>query len=633
MSLLSENLGIYFGATYNYPEILSTFRNSFSLVYDVVKNNETINIDFKKTFSDYPKYPDNFVYVSSLTNFNIQKIRECTLDSVDVLIDSIDDDVLTLKYILDRIPTSRDDLIYDINLQNTYFKTIQDLYDPNMLFLNYFNIQQYQNEFNKSLSIPINNVVSQHNYLQQFMFIFGLVQTLPKLMNFRRQYSDYVISRQVISEQTSIDSFTDHIDNSMSDIADHLSEICLRHVYSMVEVSDSLKQLSVNSISKTSDELKQQFESFLQVLPIDPILEIPKLHHNALTHAMAIELSSDIFDNETIINNNVVIGLQNNLDSILEKYLSVVDEYNIKSHSYLLYLYKFYPIKFINILSIIIRDYTESIVIPSSENYLTSNEISTALYDFCYNKIDFTKLSIYLENNLTNETVQQISDKYQVYDFTIILYYLRIMEYFLESKNFQEYIQYVLKTLFDDLFDAGYIDRSFNYRRGYELVHLYFVAHFKNAISSKLLFGDMCDAFKTSIDSCLTNNFDLIIDEVPTGAFDGMNTTFLTAYQFDSNSLEVYIDDVLVDSSQYNISEIYHNVTFLVPPTGTKITTTYIPKYNISYTTDSYLLERYFKDLTQSRSMVQNILQFTQNMCLTTINKQIFLNILNYFQV
>lgn len=633
MSILSENLNTYLGSTYNFANILSDFENTFGYIYNIVKANSIININFKKTFSNYPKYPSDFIYVTSTSDINIQKIRECTYDSVDVLLDSIDEDVLNLKYTLDKIPTNLNDMLYDINLQKTYFNDIVDLYDTSTSFLNYFNIQEYSNEVNKCFGEPINTVTDNYHFLQQFMFMFGLVQVLPKMMNLRKQYSDYVISKDIVSAENTITSFNNYLDNNIQDISEHLSDICLRHIYSMVEVSSSLKTLSTTSISSTADKFKEEFSNFLTVLPIDPILEVPKLYHTSLIHSLAIDIMGDIFSGESVIKSNAVIGLQTNLNTILETYLANVDEYNFKSHSFLLYLYKFYPIKFVNILSIIIKDYTENIILPSTENYLTTNEMSTAFFDFCYNKIDYTKLSIYFDNNFNSEKILELSDKYRIYDFTIIFYYLKVMEKFFESDNFQNYIQHVLKTLFDDLFEAGYIDRSFNYRKGYELVHLYLVSHFKYAISSKLLFNDLIDQFKLGVDRCLNNTFDHITGETPTGDINELNVNFTTQFQFNNNSLTVYIDGVEVDPTNYTASGSYHNIRFNIPPTGGNITVDYMPTYLLEFDTDAYLLEKYFKNLTQSKSMVTNILNFTENMCLSTINKQIFLNVLNYFQV
>ncbi len=163
----------------------------------------------------------------------------------------------------------------------------------------------------------------------------------------------------------------------------------------------------------------------------------------------------------------------------------------IKPYLFLNYYYKFFPKKFLNILQLIINQYCNTYIKPDDRKEFESNEISQNI-DLIVNNLKFSELISYLTTNITNTNVTSYltekDNNEHLIEFGCKLAIADFFDSFFSltegyvSTGFPEYIDNIYSSIYYYLKDAGYIDHEYSHFKNRDLSNLYMKSYIKNKI-------------------------------------------------------------------------------------------------------------------------------------------------------
>ena len=199
MNIVSKNFSIYLNNGYNYKNILSSWNESFENVYSQVRKGNYLSKEFRLKYNEYPKYPLLFKYMKHSEKYDIIKIRESLFITEEDLVNSIDENTIGLKVLLDKYPEYENDLIFDINLQRTFFTTTNELYDKDLYFLDQLNTSNYQNLMYTLIGSTYEPTILRAKELQTsrlpyaFTVLYFLCYIMPSICDIKYKLPYFII--------------------------------------------------------------------------------------------------------------------------------------------------------------------------------------------------------------------------------------------------------------------------------------------------------------------------------------------------------------------------------------------------------------------------------------------------------
>lgn len=635
---ISRNLSIYLNNVFNFKYINDSLSNSFNHVFDELVQGQRISLNFKRTFDDYPRYPYYFKYIERTGLYNLLKIKQITLDSVNQLVDSIDSDTISLKPMLDGYPVNKDDFIYDINLQLTYFTNQSNLYDFLKFFLNFYGQEENDNICYYLMGPSFHDNTDACEFSQQVVMMYYLIQLIPRITNFGTQFSDFLSNENIFEDTEILTSFNSFVDTQEDDISSHLCQIVCRNVYNMINISDVIINLVKDSVLENIGVLKTKFQSFLSLRGSSFSVDIDKDIRNSIYHTVVLNLLKEITDPEQdVLNDIYASGFSDSNgrteETIISEYLEKVTEYNIGPFLFLSYLYKFWPIKFLNVLSIILKNFTERKIVLSSDIYLTDTTVKSYIQYFRTNGLDITNLSTVLASELNSTNVLDWINEYEIPKFATAMRFTNLFDTFLDSDGFEDFVVLILMEIQNVLVDSGFVSSSLNYYNGFYLLKLYFKTLFRSKLYSDELFDDLIVNLGDSLESVFTNTYPSpVTGEIPSGVVNGTNKAFRSKYQFDDLTLSVFVNGLPV--SNFTSNGKNHYIVFdTAPILDSVVTINYTIYYELTYDYDETTATSEFSKFINSSASVSEVGLFHRNVYLGSVTKQIYYNILNYFQL
>jgi hypothetical protein len=548
MSILSSEYSNYLTYLYDYNKKLEFFQSMFSKSYNYFKNTNYLNKDFAAIQNQFPKFPYFFNVISSLDNINLVAIQNCSMDNTEYLLSILyGSDVIANKSTFDNIPNNIDDILLHVNYQFSY------LADP----INYYNYNLYTTPYlteNLSNRNEFSNLFTDNQYdstidgnigmLQHSTFIlqhatycllnnllssqFDLYLTLYRQILYKQKNS---ISIE-ISKTDFSNSFTEFVKSNQVILSKELTNIITKIIFSFDNINDAvcsnIQTIVINKLlyNTPSSTIVSCFNTFLnKSVAYEPYLVIFSNLVNSLTAHLSAKYTSDIFNNandimpdlKTILTNPILFTAVNNATSneelvdfgnihessivkaiILEnnaigKYFGKMDELNIQNYMFLLFLYKFWPLKFINTLQLIMQEYTQLNIKTNetSDNLFSNDEdYKILLKNFIGESqtlendvdIDYDKLKTYLTNNYTLDNIQQEIINNNLVKFSCSTYYLQLMDNFIKSDNFNQLLKELLNDIFIYLRDAGHIPYGYDWYSKYETLGIYLKSSFQAKI-------------------------------------------------------------------------------------------------------------------------------------------------------
>lgn len=624
MSVISNaNFGIYLKNNFDFTHILNNFESTFFYIYDSIKNNTNIPYNFDSILSDYPKYPENFKYISNPINYNQYKIYNVVTTDISYLLDEIDPGVLHIKLSLDDIPVEFENLKFDINFQKTFFEDTNSLYNKNVIFLENSNIQTYNNYIYYFIGNSLDweafkNIDCFHGFLNYY-FSSQLVKDLFNY--FENQFIDLCMSDNRLSTSLTSSDFNNYLNNNTNIITTDLAAILMKNNYGTLKYSEQVDNMVSDVIGENIDNLKTAFNNHINGYNYDVALELSSQISSFLTYPISNKLLQSL-------DYVGALTITTKIDKLISEYLSKSSENQLGPYLTLSFLYKNSPVKFLSILSLILRQYVEDKLITKNDMLFQNYEIKKLLTNF---EIDTDDYYYRLLDNFDLVELKNTYNENNCSMFLIFLYFDKIIAGFLESEQYDEFVTNMLFDVFKTLNEFGLTTNQHNWFQNIQLIKLYF----KSLLRKDLISGNLLVETKNIFDELIMSLFDQTFDnynDVIAENLNGNKNTFKTKYQFDENTIQVFVDDVEIsDYTDCFFHGKSHSISLDFYPEG-KLSAHYQINYPIEFDITETKIKQTFNSFQTSDSIVSNTIDFYTNVILGTVTKQLLMDVLGHFK-
>ena len=203
-----------------------------------------------------------------------------------------------------------------------------------------------------------------------------------------------------------------------------------------------------------------------------------------------------------------------------DTYMGKMTPENIQNYLFLVFLYKFWPINFLNILQLEMKEYTE-VVIKTNEikDNLFVNQIlfSQVISNFINNDtdIDYNNLCNYVNANINDTHIHDILNMYDIPKFICRLHYLQLINNFINTESFDKLIKDTVFDIFIYFRDNGHLPYNFNWCNELEALNMYVKSYLQQGIGTinvegkPLLFNDITENINTLCQSTTSTIYTL----------------------------------------------------------------------------------------------------------------------------
>ena len=508
MSYLADGYSSYLTHFHNLYDRIGTFNYAFNHVFNLAKQGIFIDCNLEERMSNYPKYPCIFRYTDKVSSYNLLKIHHVALDTVDKLMDYITSkNALEIKPNLDRIPTNLTKIRNDIYLQYTFFSNINDIFRLKQHFHDYSFLKKHVN-YSYALSDPVfNESHIPHSFIHLFLFDFIFRQQLKNNVNYSNSLNVYCIDNNIFNKQSIIDEFTSFINTNKKDFLENIVNVIIQSLYKMSNSDQDLVNYIVSNISENTDLLNTAFESFMNNTTVLPSTELSQYCLNSLYLIFGTETVNSIFNNSNIFNQSYVQSIATDEDIVFNNFISKVSATNSKSYLYLSYLYKFWPIKFLNVFPLIIDKYISDIVKSENDLAYPQRNLETILKQFISeSNLNYTELVNYFESTVDTNYLHILANDKNVVQFGSFIYFIKLIDDFMNSSVYEDAVNNIYQDIFIALRDKGYTEANFNWCKCKELFNLFFKSFIRFNIANRGVFKDITDDYETVFLNVINNN-------------------------------------------------------------------------------------------------------------------------------
>jgi hypothetical protein len=421
MSIFADAYSRYLTNSFNYLYKYQDFQKLFKRTVVSITEPNFISRELIDNLSSFPKYPDFFKIISKTDNLNLVKIYNTTLDHTDNLIDSVRNfDILNYKTLYDSIPITITDLVLENNIQFSFINNYNDLYDYDKVINSFISDSSYRNFFGElytslfcgSIELEETSGLESGSFFYQYLMYCILYNTLSnshnilyKLISYINQINLYEpVSSRVDSFRQVLD-FTDFIDSYSSVITTDISKSVVKSIYKFQNVSTLLISQLNTVINEKLNTFSTVFETFLNntMINYSEILSSYFTYH--LNAALSVDVLSQVYDNDNIVDQTSSDQQTLYEEDQLSNYLDKMTENNLKNYLFLAFLYKFWPIKFLNVIQLVLKQYTEDLIkTPDDDLFTTADYYTTIIKLFFDNHLNVENLFTFLDENITPQS-------------------------------------------------------------------------------------------------------------------------------------------------------------------------------------------------------------------------------------
>ena len=517
-SLLNFSFYLYLKSLFNFELNLNNKIKSFKNIINQIDEKKYLDFNFLEYIDDYPKYPEGFRPIINLNKYNILEIYNAYSSSNEFLMASINNsNILNFKLNLDKIPNTN--INNDVQIQNIFF---EDIYNENL-------------EFNKVID-PIRST-DRYSYIYK---MFGYdVPSSEKQTSFYVAYSIYLLLHvnmksifnmyniiqpmampyvdvRNISYQKSFEKYiNENVDNLSSDIA----EFIMSYIYKI----STPKGVFFNEIKKIiadilDNDLCIEFKKYISLQDSLLLLNIKNIINSVYSKLTDVILHDLINYSETTNIQEIVNSETNSLfisdeNKKLEDRLNRYSENNFKQYAYLAFMYNRVPAKFLNVLQLILKFFTQMELKLVDENDFTENSLQS-LFLKMYGTIskpstsglNLETIEYMLNNNINKDLLSSII----IDDFSLSYAFRSSMGYYIDEFCNSEVFDKIIDKIIDDVFN--YLKTSINITYKYDyytnkkMLFMFFRSLLRrDIISNKIFFDQENELFE--LFDVYTNNF------------------------------------------------------------------------------------------------------------------------------
>ncbi len=501
MSVLASSFSSFLNSVYNYPQFLDVQRD---ILNEFNNNKQNILTEkFTQSIIDYPKY-NNGKIIKKMASYNLNRIYNICSDGTDYLIDSMHKPAIkSEKIILDKMPKTRQRFIDDFNLQNVYFNNIDVIYDTNfytdLKYINKFKIF-YELFFIEGIDLRLEDA----SFIQTFL-VKNMLETIYKTStNILPKTILFFSENDLINNSTIKNDFNLFVNLNIDSINEDVTNIILKNVYQFAKPSertiDNIKSDIFNNLTKVKD----YFRDFVDVSMNDSIFELCQLFSKLNDNVISTKVLPEVFDNYDYFNQDIILSLTNLEDSIIRDFKKNVSVKNIQEYSYLTFIYKFWPFKFLNSIPYMMSVYVQNYLKNESINSISNSDYinyTTQIINSC----NYSNLETYLNSNVTSSYVITQIEENRICEMTFYLYFMKKLDKFIESDEFNTYIEILTNDIFNSLEKETHTKFDFNWYKNHKILHVYFKSLFRTAITKNNLFYNNYIYFNSSIKQIISN--------------------------------------------------------------------------------------------------------------------------------
>ncbi len=439
MSTFADGYSRYLTNYFNYINRSRTFRKYFRNSIISLTDPNFMSKKLIDNMADFPKYPyfmNAFVRTDSI---NLIKIYNSSMDNTSNLLESmVGASELSKKGLYDVIPSSTDTFLAELNFQFAYTSGPIDLYNYELVVRSFITEYQYRNFFS-DLYTPLFHSTDQidgetagledKSFLYQYMLyssLYNIVSILhnvyPKLLMYLTYMNSSGSKSDRIDQRTMLDGYGGELDSLgnvipyggfkafvtrySSYMSEDLAGIIGKSMYDFQNISGTMMQDLVTVISTKLNSvtvgLYNSFDDFYT--PIKSLSPVNFLSNNVSQHLNALisaDIVTKIYNDDTIIDQNAMSIETQYEDDEYSLYMEKITESQLKNYLFLCFLYKFWPIKFLNVLQLSIKEYTEIVIKNSNDKMLSQIDYGDLFEYFTTNYVDYVTLNSFLCTYLT----------------------------------------------------------------------------------------------------------------------------------------------------------------------------------------------------------------------------------------
>lgn len=571
--VVSQNFSIYLNSICNFSSFLETNNSYVNLLYDKLKLGYYIGSDYKEEIKKYPKYLDNFIPITKTHLFNYPRIYETSLEDSSVLVSLIPKELLHLKNSCDKIPNKKDQIQFESAFEKLYYYSITQSYNHIYEFLVNQNIRDYRNHFYKFFGSESSELFSNLENFQQIVNACFISNYIRKTTDFSSQISQVFIKEDLLNKSNISRAFNNFFEDETSFYAnfiESLNDILLKKNYIMFNPTVNLRDFSKDIIDDHIEILKDNFYSFLDSRNYSFNRQISSILSGSINQALTFEFLKN-FNNGSCLNNSTnYFKTWSNFDGIsneenyISYYLNSFKQYTLRQYIFVWSVYKSYPEKFLNISPNILKDLVDNYIYKYSDyDDFLDQYVSSPLLEY-YSNINYSEYYSIYSSYINEGAILDIFQNKDNLKISFVLLIFPIIDNFIESDYFGDFLDNFLKDHQTKLFENGFIDYYFNWYENRESFKLFFNVFLKKQILNGVLFSDLITEINSSLYSYFT---------------DPLSSYSLTFYDGEED------------------------------------------------------IEEKFRRFCQLSTSVNQIKKLIQNTLYTTITKQLYINIMDYYRI
>jgi hypothetical protein len=597
MLIIPSNYSIYLNNTLNYKYTLKKLDDSFSFIYDLLLSNKKISTTFKEDIFKYPKYPLNFKPILKIDNFNKKAIYEVTYETNEKIIQYLDLESLSLRKMIDKIAIKEYDMEFDYSLERSFVYGFNDLYNFNKYFISTTLPDPHENLYYNIVGPLLEEYTNNCDFFQSLINQYVLNNLLENCNDFNSQLSKYFINFDIFNKINIKNDFENFINNYKDELEETLTDTILTHHYMTLYSADGIKKIIKNSLSDNIDNINKLFSEFIDDSKINFNRVVVNKFSSIFINSFAKDLLTELLKTDNILKDKFNTEIKSKEEAFFNECINMESPYTIKNSLYLLSLYRFNPIQYINAIPIVLQDYVQRFILSDIkyEDYISKLNVSNFITKY-FTYINFDNYVEFLNNYLKDDEYilnKILSNK--LVDFTLSTYYLELFDEFLSSPQYNDLTVLLLESVFKALNKDGLIEHTFNWYEKRIYIDLLFKTFFRNYIIKNKLFQSL----KIDLENILTDIFNHriynILDEKLEGNINGVNFLFVLKHKIREENLEIYNlnsdnTKTIIDPSKYYILSDINTISFIHPPLEEeKLYANYETDYDISV---SYLYSK-----------------------------------------
>ena len=497
-SVLNNTFWFYLFSLLDFENRLKVKNNEFAEIIKEIDEKDYLDYDFLDSYGNYPKYPNDFRPIVNLNKYNILEIYNAYSSTNDFLLASINNEnILNYKNTLDTIPITK--ISNDVRVQTIFF---QDMYngilETDQVINPFFSTSRNSYIF-KQFGYQLPSSESNFSFIAAYALYQFLFTNMKSILDMYNKVQVYALPYMDAVNYTYQESLDKYIDSNLDILTKQISEFVLNYVYKITLPTGEFFNNVQEIVKKNIDgKLRTSIKNYLRnqdTIVLSNVKAISQGVYSKLSEILIQDLIN--YTEGSSISEVINEELNDHLIKVeIEKFnkrLSNYTENNFKPYSYLIFMYNRTPLKFLNVLQLVLKFYTEHEIKLIDDYDFTEIELRSyfnTLFKKSSNSINYDNIIPLLSQSITTDLISSIL----IDDYTLSYMFRANMAYyidtFFESANYDEVINSILDDVFKYLKNDLQISYKYDYYENRLLIELFLRSLLRRDILNGKMFVD-----------------------------------------------------------------------------------------------------------------------------------------------